>query len=92
MLLPGLGLGKQVCKLTLRRNKLWSKCTLAVLITHEESINSNVLGQGMLHQVQSNLNGTGVVTMEGSGSRRGNTKVLKKPAQPNDLSSSSHGA
>ena len=44
MLLLSLRLGEQVGKLTLGRDELGSKSTLVVLITHEEGINSNVLG------------------------------------------------
>ena len=66
MLHPDLRLGEQVGKLALGRNKLRSKGTLTVLITQEESINTDMLGERMFHRIQSDLNNTGVVTLKGS--------------------------
>ena len=93
MLRPGLGLDEQVCKLALRGNELGSKDALTMLIAQEEGINTDVLGERMPHRIQSDLNGTGVVAVKESRSRRAYTNVLKKPTQlDNLLSSSGHDA
>ena len=46
LLLPsGLRLGEQVGKLTLRGNIVTGNSTLKVLVTEEESINTDMLGE-----------------------------------------------
>ena len=52
---------------------------MAILITQKEGIHSDMLGKRVLHWVENDLNGTGVVTMKWSGIWRRDTKVLKKP-------------
>ena len=45
LLSMGLRLGEQICKLALRGNIVRDKSTLKVLVTKEEGINTDVLGE-----------------------------------------------
>ena len=77
LLSTGLRLGEQIYKLTLRGNIVRDKSTLKVLVTEEEGINTDVLGERVFDWVQCDLNGPGVVIIESSRTRRSNTEVGK---------------
>ena len=77
LLSTGLRLGEQICKLALRGNIVRDKSTLNVLVTEEEGINPDVLGEQVLGWIQCDLNGPDVVTIESSRTRRSNTEVGK---------------
>ena len=63
-----------------------------VLVSKEEDVHSNMLGERELHRIQRELNSTSVVTEKSSRTRGGNTEIVKKPPQPDNLlSSRGHG-
>ena len=80
MLVMRLSLGKEVDNLKLSREVVKRNSLISNRTPGEVGIHSNMLGQLMLNRISNNLKSPGIVTMERSRRRNGNTKVLQHPA------------
>ena len=80
-----LSFGEKVVNLKLSREVVKRNSLIADRTPGEVGIHSNMLGQVILDQINSNLQSLGTVTMERSRSHNENTKVLQHPAKPNHL-------
>ena len=78
LLLLSLRLGEEISRLKLGRQVMGDNGALK-MISEEEGINTNMLGQLMLDRIGSNLYDAGVITVKHSWARRSDTKSDKKP-------------